>query len=73
MMFAGKHKISARDFVALTSPLIICAIIAYSLIRRFSVDGYLIMFAIYVAVLSPALVIWWCRMRKKPNDPWKFG
>lgn len=73
MVFVGQHKISARDFAALIAPLIICAIITYSLIGRFSVDNFLVMLAIYVAVLSPALCMWWHRMRTKPGDPWKFG
>lgn len=73
MMFVGQHKISARDFVALIAPLIVCSIITYSLVERFSVDNFLATLAIYVAVLSPALFIWWHRMRTKPGDPWKFG
>lgn len=73
MAMIGEHKLVLRDIFALLSPVIVGSMITYSLSERLDVDNWVAVTAIFVLVIVPAIVMWYTRMKRYPDDPWRFG
>lgn len=73
MTMIGEHKLILRDILALLAPVIVCSMITYSPSERLDVDDPGVVTAIFLLVLSPAILMWYFRMRRHPDDPWTFG
>lgn len=70
-MKAGKHVVTGRDYLALSVPLVLSAIMAYSMLGRNSAS-WVSTAIIFVLFFIPAVFIWWRRMKKNPENPWKY-
>jgi hypothetical protein len=73
MAMIGAHKLVLRDILARLAPVIVCSMTTYSLSERLDVDDPGVVTAIFLLVLAPAILMWYFRMKRHPDDPWRFG
>ena len=69
-MHIGKHKLVLKDFLALLAPLIISG--TFTCLVYVRNDNVLPSFLTFLVLFGSVITIWILRMRKYPEDPWRF-